>query len=248
MAADKRVIYITGASRGIGRAVAYRLAGPETVIIINHFDPDESAAQETLAGLQERGAECELQYYNAADSKAVQEFLGDVIARYGQLDVLVNNAGITRDALVVRMKEEDWDAVLAVNLKSVFNCTRVAAKAMMKKRSGRIISIASVSGVMGNIGQANYSASKAGIIGLTKTLARELAARSVTVNAIAPGFIDTAMTEAMPEKAKEHVLTLIPLARMGRPEDVAEAVFFLASDAAAYITGQVLHVDGGMYM
>jgi len=248
LAADKRVIYITGASRGIGRAVAYRLAGPETVIIINHFDPDESAAQETLAGLQERGAECELQYYNAADSKAVQEFLGDVIARYGQLDVLVNNAGITRDALVVRMKEEDWDAVLAVNLKSVFNCTRVAAKAMMKKRSGRIISIASVSGVMGNIGQANYSASKAGIIGLTKTLARELAARSVTVNAIAPGFIDTAMTEAMPEKAKEHVLTLIPLARMGRPEDVAEAVFFLASDAAAYITGQVLHVDGGMYM
>jgi 3-oxoacyl-[acyl-carrier protein] reductase len=218
------------------------------VIIINHFDPEESAAQETLAGLKERGAECELQYYNVADSKAVQEFLGDVINRYGQLDVLVNNAGITRDALAVRMKEEDWDAVLAVNLKSVFNCSQVAAKVMMKKRSGRIISIASVSGVMGNVGQANYSASKAGIIGLTKTLARELAARSVTVNAIAPGFIDTAMTEAMPEKAKEHVLSLIPLARIGRPEDVAEAVFFLASDAGAYITGQVLHVDGGMYM
>jgi len=146
------------------------------------------------------------------------------------------------------MKEEDWDAVLAVNLKSVFNCSQVAAKAMMKKRSGRIISMASVSGVMGNIGQVNYSASKAGIIGLTKTLARELAARNITVNAIAPGFIDTAMTEAMPEKAKEHVLTLVPLGRMGRPEDVAEVVFFLASDAAAYITGQVLHVDGGMYM
>ena len=248
MAADKRVIYITGASRGIGRAVAYRLAGPETVIIINHFDPDESAAQETLAGLKERGAECELQYYNVAESKAVREFMGDVIDRHGQLDVMVNNAGITRDALAVRMKEEDWDAVLAVNLKSVFNCSQVAAKAMMKKRSGRIISIASVSGVMGNIGQANYSASKAGIIGLTKTLARELAPRNVTVNAIAPGFIDTAMTEAMPEKAIQHVLSLVPLARMGRPEDVAEAVFFLASDAAAYITGQVLHVDGGMYM
>ena len=248
MASDKRIIYITGASRGIGRAVALRLAGPEAVVVINHFDPDESAAKETLAGVKDRGAEGEIHYYNVADQKVVKEFLGDIIGRYGQLDVLVNNAGITRDALAVRMKEEDWDAVLAVNLKSVFNCCQVAAKAMMKKRAGRIINIASVSGVMGNIGQANYSASKAGIIGFTKTLARELAARNITVNAVAPGFIDTAMTEAMPEKAKEHVKSLIPLARMGRPEDVAEAVFFLASDAATYITGQVLHVDGGMYM
>ncbi|MEE9516091.1 MAG: 3-oxoacyl-[acyl-carrier-protein] reductase [Candidatus Adiutricales bacterium] len=248
MASDKRIIYITGASRGIGRAVALRLAGPEAVVVINHFDPDESAAKETLAGVKDRGAEGEVHYYNVADQKVVKEFLGDIIGRYGQLDVLVNNAGITRDALAVRMKEEDWDAVLAVNLKSVFNCCQVAAKAMMKKRTGRIINIASVSGVMGNIGQANYSASKAGIIGFTKTLARELATRNITVNAIAPGFIDTAMTEAMPEKAKEHVKSLIPLARMGRPEDVAEAVFFLASDAATYITGQVLHVDGGMYM
>lgn len=248
MASDKRIIYITGASRGIGRAVALRLAGPEAVVVINHFDPDESAAKETLAGVKDRGAEGEIHYYNVADQKVVKEFLGDIIERYGQLDVLVNNAGITRDALAVRMKEEDWDAVLAVNLKSVFNCCQVAAKAMMKKRTGRIINIASVSGVMGNIGQANYSASKAGIIGFTKTLARELATRNITVNAIAPGFIDTAMTEAMPEKAKEHVKSLIPLARMGRPEDVAEAVFFLASDAATYITGQVLHVDGGMYM
>lgn len=248
MASDKRIIYITGASRGIGRAVALRLAGPEAVVVINHFDPDESAAKETLAGVKDHGAEGEIHYYNVADQKVVKEFLGDIIGRYGQLDVLVNNAGITRDALAVRMKEEDWDAVLAVNLKSVFNCCQVAAKAMMKKRAGRIINIASVSGVMGNIGQANYSASKAGIIGFTKTLARELATRNITVNAIAPGFIDTAMTEAMPEKAKEHVKSLIPLARMGRPEDVAEAVFFLASDAATYITGQVLHVDGGMYM
>ncbi len=248
MASDKRIIYITGASRGIGRAVALRLAGPEAVVVINHFDTDESAAKETLAGVKDRGAEGEIHYYNVADQKVVKEFLGDIIGRYGRLDVLVNNAGITRDALTVRMKEEDWDAVLAVNLKSVFNCCQVAAKAMMKKRAGRIINIASVSGVMGNIGQANYSASKAGIIGFTKTLARELAARNITVNAVAPGFIDTAMTEAMPEKAKEHVKSLIPLARMGRPEDVAEAVFFLASDAATYITGQVLHVDGGMYM
>ncbi|MEE9435677.1 MAG: 3-oxoacyl-[acyl-carrier-protein] reductase [Candidatus Adiutricales bacterium] len=248
MASDKRIIYITGASRGIGRAVALRLAGPEAVVVINHFDPDESAAKETLAGVKDHGAEGEIHYYNVADQKVVKESLGDIIDRYGQLDVLVNNAGITRDALAVRMKEEDWDAVLAVNLKSVFNCCQVAAKAMMKKRAGRIINIASVSGVMGNIGQANYSASKAGIIGFTKTLARELATRNITVNAIAPGFIDTAMTEAMPEKAKEHVKSLIPLARMGRPEDVAEAVFFLASDAATYITGQVLHVDGGMYM
>lgn len=248
MVSDKRIIYITGASRGIGRAVALRLAGPEAVVVINHFDPDESAAKETLAGIKDRGAEGEIHYYNVADQKVVKEFLGGIIDRYGQLDLLVNNAGITRDALAVRMKEEDWDAVLAVNLKSVFNCCQLAAKAMMKKRAGRIISIASVSGVMGNIGQANYSASKAGVIGFTKTLARELAARNVTVNAIAPGFIDTAMTEAMPEKAKEHVKSIIPLGRMGRPEDVAEAVFFLASDAAAYITGQVLHVDGGMYM
>jgi len=248
VAESKKVVYITGGSRGIGRAVAYRFAGPETVVVFNHYDQDECAAQETLAGLKEMGFEAESQYYDVSDKQAVQEHLGAVIERYGGLDVLVNNAGITRDALFLRMKEEDWDMVLRVNLKAVFNCSQIAAKAMIKKRSGSIVNVASVSGLMGNVGQANYSASKAGIIGLTKTLARELAPRKITVNAVAPGFIETDMTAAMPEKAIEKVKGMIPLGRAGKPEDVAEVIAFLASPAAAYLTGQVIHVDGGMYM
>jgi len=244
----KRAVYITGGSRGIGRAVAYRLAAPETAVIINHFDPDHSAADETLTGLAERGAIAESHYYSVADKQAVAEHFQAVVEKYGRLDVLVNNAGITRDALLLRMKEEDWDLVLDVNLKGVFNCSQAAAKVMIKQRAGRIVNVSSVAGVIGNPGQSNYSASKAGVIGLTKTMAKELGSRNVTVNAVAPGFIETDMTAVLSDKAKQAFLTMIPLGRAGQPEDVAETVAFFISESAGYLTGQVLHVGGGMYM
>ncbi|MFH1135934.1 MAG: 3-oxoacyl-[acyl-carrier-protein] reductase [Pseudomonadota bacterium] len=243
-----RVVYITGGSRGIGRATAYRLAQPGSTIFINHFDQDPSAAEETKARLIELGCQVEIQYFSVADRPAVEENFKLALEKHGRLDVLVNNAGITRDALFIRMKEEDWDLVLDINLKGVFNCSQAAARTMTKQRFGRIINISSVTGVIGNAGQANYSASKAGVIGLTKTLARELAVRQITVNCVAPGFIQTEMTAALPQKAVDYFMNMIPLGRAGQPEDVAEAVAFLASDAASYITGQVIHVGGGMYM
>jgi len=248
LAEVKRVVYITGGSRGIGRAAAFRMAGPETAVIINHFDPDDSAAQEALAGLKERGALAESHYFSVTDRTAVENHLKAAAEKFGRLDVLVNNAGITRDALILRMKEEDWDLVLNVNLKGVFNCSQVASRFMTRQRSGRIVNVSSVAGVTGNAGQVNYSASKAGVIGLTKTLAKELASRQVTVNAVAPGFIETDMTAGLPEKIKQEFLTMIPLGRAGRPEDVAEVIAFLASDAAGYLTGQVIHVGGGLFM
>ena len=242
-----RVALITGAARGIGRAIALALAQPGLMIYINDVANLDDAAQ-TLREVEEKGARARVLAFNVAYAEAVQQGLDELIKESGRLDILVNNAGITRDNLIMRLKEAEWDLVLAVNLKGAYNCIRAACKPMLKQRYGRIINIASVVGLMGNAGQANYVASKAGLIGLTKTVARELASRHITVNAVAPGFIHTEMTEALPEKTKEEMLAQIPLARFGSPQEVAQAVVFLASDAAAYITGQVIHVNGGMLM
>ncbi len=243
-----RVVVVTGGSKGIGRAVARRFAEDHCLIVLAHFDPDDDAARKTLDMIEQKGAACEVHRLDVSSFSNVDNFFRDLIARRKQVDVLVNNAGITRDKLIMRMSEADWDGVLAVNLKSVFNCTQAVVREMVKQRSGRIVNIASVSGQIGNIGQANYAASKAGIMGFTKTVAREIAARGITVNAVAPGFIDTDMTSGLPEKVKQKFIEQIPLGRMGTPDDVAEAVYWLCSDAASYLTGQVLHVSGGMYM
>lgn len=242
-----RIALVTGAARGIGRAIALELAGPGMLIYINDVALGEDA-DHTRQQVEARGAQARVTEFNVADSGAVQEALDRLIQESGRLDILVNNAGITRDNLIVRMKEADWDQVLAVNLKGAYNCIRAATKPMLKQRYGRIINISSVVGVMGNPGQANYVASKAGLIGLTKAVARELGSRNITVNAVAPGFIQTEMTEALPQKTREEMLAQIPLRRFGTPEEVAHAVAFLASDAAAYLTGQVIHVNGGMIM
>lgn len=244
----KRVVVITGGSRGIGRAIALRMAGPGTRICFNYSTPDSTDAEETTDLIAKVGGNAWSTRVDVASQADVQGFFNNILEDSGRVDVLVNNAGITIDALLVRMKEAAWDRVLAINLKGAFNCMQAVAKAMMKQRSGRIINIVSVVGVTGNAGQANYCASKAGLIGLTKTAARELAPRGITVNAVAPGFIDTSMTVDLPQKAKEAMLAQVPLKRMGRPEDVAEVAAFLASDMASYITGQVIHVNGGMYM
>ena len=250
MAEDsKKVAVVTGGSRGIGRAIIMALAEPGLTVVFNHFDPPEdTAADETIQMAHDKGCEIEGIRLDVADYNAVKEFIAGVVDRHGRVDILVNNAGITRDTLLMRMKEVDWDAVLAVNLKSVFNCTQAVARHMTKQRYGRVVNIASVVGAMGNAGQANYAASKAGIMGFTKSVARELASRNVTVNAVAPGFIETEMTAQLPEKAKEAFLTQIPLGRAGQPEDVAQVVKFLISEEASYITGQVIHLNGGMYM
>jgi 3-oxoacyl-[acyl-carrier protein] reductase len=201
-----------------------------------------------LETLSERGVEAESHRVDVSSFEAVDSLCADILSRLGKIDVLVNNAGITKDTLLMRMSEEDWDTVIRVNLRSVFNCTKAVVMPMIKQRSGSIVNISSVVGQIGNAGQANYSASKAGIMGFTKTIAREVAARGITVNAVAPGFIDTDMSAAIPEKAKENFLRQIPLGRIGRPQEVAEAVYWLCSSAASYITGQVIHVNGGLYM
>jgi 3-oxoacyl-[acyl-carrier protein] reductase len=246
-AAAQRVALITGAARGIGRAIAYALARPGLLLYLNDVAPGEDLAA-TRRGVEEKGAQARVLVFDVADAAAAAQAVDGLVKESGRLDLLVNNAGIARDNLVLRMKEWEWDQVLAVNLKGAYNCIRAAARPMVKQHSGRIINISSVVGVMGNPGQANYVASKAGLIGLTKAVARELASRNITVNAVAPGFIQTEMTETLPEKVKEEMRAQIPLARFGTPEEVAQAVAFLASDAAAYITGQVLHVNGGMLM
>jgi len=243
-----RVVLITGGSRGIGRAVAYRFAEERSKIIIVHYDPDESAANETVGELVSRRVEAESHKVDVSSFRDVDVFFKEIVSKHGGVDVLVNNAGITRDTLLMRMSEEDWDSVLKVNLKSVFNCTRAVVRSMVKQKEGRIVNISSLSGQIGNAGQANYAASKAGIMGFTKTIAKEVAPRGITVNAVAPGFIETEMTAVLSDKVREGMLQQIPLGRAGRPEDVAEAVYWLCSDAASYVTGQVIHVNGGMYM
>lgn len=238
---------VTGASRGIGRAIALRLAEAGANVVVNYAG-SEAAAAETVAKVKELGREAIMIRANVANAEEVNEMFKEALERFGTIDILVNNAGITRDNLLMRMKEEEWDEVIATNLKGVFNCLKAATRPMMKQRSGKIINITSVVGVLGNPGQANYVAAKAGVIGLTKTAARELASRGITVNAVAPGFIDTDMTATLPEDVKASMLGQIPLGRLGQANDIAGVVLFLASDAANYMTGQTLHVDGGMYM
>jgi len=242
-----RVALVTGAARGIGRAIALALAQPDRLIYLNDVANLDEAAW-TQKQVEAKGAAAKVVAFNVADAEAVQRGFESIIQESGRLDILVNNAGITRDNLIMRLKESEWDAVLSVNLTGAYHCLRAASRPMVKQRYGRIINISSVVGVMGNAGQANYVASKAGLIGLTKAVARELAARNITVNAVAAGFIQTEMTEALPEKTKQEMLAQIPLGRFGTPEEVAQAVAFLAAEATGYITGQVIHVNGGMLM
>lgn len=242
---EKKVALVTGASKGIGRAIAIVLAKEGNFVIVN-YNGSAAKAAETCDLIKSFGGACEAVQFNVADGEETTKAMQELIANHGRLDILVNNAGITRDGLIMRMSEADFDAVIDTNLKGAFHTIKVASRQMMKQRSGRIVNISSVSGVLGNAGQANYSSSKAGLIGLTKTMARELASRGITVNAVAPGFIETDMTDAMPDAVKEGVAGQIPLGYVGKPEDVAEAVRFLASEQAGYITGQVLCVDGGM--
>jgi 3-oxoacyl-[acyl-carrier protein] reductase len=242
-----KVALVTGASRGIGRAIALELARLGANVAVNYAG-SEAKAKEVVEEIKAMGREAIAVQANVADSESVNNMVKEVLTTFGELHILVNNAGITRDNLIMRMKEEEWDEVINTNLKGVFNCTKAVTRQMMKQRYGRIINIASIVGVSGNAGQANYVAAKAGVIGLTKTTAKELASRNITVNAVAPGFITTDMTDQLTDEVRQEMLKQIPLARFGEPKDVASVVGFLASDASSYMTGQTLHVDGGMVM
>ncbi len=243
----KQTAIVTGGSRGIGRAVAVRLAKDGMNLVIN-YRGNSAAAEETERICRELGAEVLLVQGDVSRAEDCEKLAAQAKEAFGRVDVLVNNAGITRDGLLARMTEEDFRAVLDVNLVGPWNMIKAVNRIMMKQRYGRIVNLSSVTGLMGNMGQTNYAAAKAGILGMTKSYAREVAGRGITVNAVAPGFIDTDMTEAMPEGAKDKIITGIPMGRTGKPEDVAEAVAFLASEQAGYITGEVLRVDGGMAM
>lgn len=244
---SEKVALVTGASRGIGRKIAVTLAGYGASVIVNYNGSWEKA-DEVVKEITDNGGQAEAIQCNVAEFDRAKELIDGIVKTYGRLDILVNNAGITKDNLIMKMSEDDFDAVIDTNLKGAFNCIRHVSRQMLKQRSGRIINISSVSGVMGNVGQANYCASKAGIIGLTKSVARELGSRGITSNAVAPGFIRTEMTDVLPEDVKKAMGEQIPLKRFGETEDVAETVAFLASDHAGYITGQVIQVDGGMAM
>ncbi len=243
----KRTILVTGGSSGIGRGICRAFARADHKIFFNYSSAAEAAAETEEVVAAAGGSAIGIQV-NVASENEVAEFVRRALDETGRIDVLVNNAGITRDGLVVRMKETDWDDVVNINLKGTFNCIKAVTKTMMKQRSGRIINISSVVGASGNPGQANYVASKAGIIGLTKGIAKELGSRGITANVVAPGYVDTDMTTSLSDTAKEMMISQIPLGRVGTPKDIAAAVLFLASDQAAYITGQVIHVNGGMYM
>lgn len=244
---DGKTAVVTGASRGIGRAIAIELAKEGANVVVNYSGSKEKAEQ-VVEEIKKLGTKAISVQANVSDAESVQNLMKEAIEQFGSIDILVNNAGITRDNLIMRMKEEEWDDVINTNLKGVFLATKAVTRQMMKQRSGRIINISSVVGVLGNAGQANYVAAKAGVIGLTKTTARELASRNILVNAVAPGYIATEMTEALPEDVKKTITDQIPLSKIGNPEHIAKAVVFLASDDASYITGQTIHVDGGLYM
>ncbi len=244
---ENKVALVTGGSRGIGRAIALEFAARGAAVVVN-YNKSPEAAEEVVKKIQEAGGKAAASQADVSDFKQAEALVKFTVDTFGDLSILVNNAGITRDQLIMMMPEADWDAVINTNLKSTFNCSKAAVKHMMRKRVGRVINIASVAGQMGNPGQTNYSASKGGQIAFTKALAREVAARNITVNAIAPGFVDTEILDAMTPETLEVALKMVPLARKGKPEEIAYAVSFLASDEAAYITGQVLGVDGGMAM
>ncbi len=244
---EHKIALVTGASRGIGKAIAKELAKKGATVIVN-YNGSKSAADKVVEEITSEGGWASSYQCNVAEASSCETMIGDILKEYGRIDILVNNAGIVRDNLLMKMSEEEFDAVVDTNLKGTFHTMKLISRHMLKQRGGRIINMASVVGVAGNPGQTNYAASKAGIIGMTKTVAKELASRNITVNAIAPGFIQTDMTEALKEQAKEQVLKQIPMGRMGEPEDIAKLVAFLASEDGKYITGQVIHVDGGMVM